>query len=141
MQIDDVSRMVMSDHRELLAAVRGVEAMVDSASRATGDVARRIDELVALLQAHVADEEASPLYRECPQRYPQLRARLESLEAAHAPLLDELRALVGACDAASQLELDSPLSIRIRTAIASLRAHEAAEAAVLGELQNLLTTH
>jgi hypothetical protein len=136
MQIDDVSRMVMNDHRELLAAARSVEAMVDSESRATGDVARRIEELAGLLRDHITDEEASPLYREYPQRHPGVREELERLKAAHAPLVEELAELARACDGAADLELDSPLSIRIRAAIASLRAHEAAEADVIQKLRD-----
>jgi hypothetical protein len=137
MQGDDLGRTVMEEHGELLAAVRGVEAFVESAPRATGDIARRLDELATLLHAHVVDEEKSALYLEYPQLYPSLGDELRRLRASHEPLIASLRELARACSSATALDLDAPLSIRIRTAIASLRQHEAAEADAIRRIREL----
>jgi hypothetical protein len=134
-EMDEVRGMVMDDHRDLLSALRGVEALVESASCATGDVARRLAALAQLLAEHIAEEERSALFRDYPSRYPQVRDELLRLQAAHAPMLTELRELSVASESANRLELDSPMSIRIRTAIAALRQHEAAEADVLARLR------
>jgi hypothetical protein len=128
MHIEELTRTMMDDHAELLAALRGVEAMVESSTPATGDLARRLDELTALLRSHIAEEEASPLYVEYAKRDPELGEELQRLKAGHPDLLAELRSLSRACDAAPRLPLGGKLSIRIRKAVASLREHEAAEA-------------
>jgi hypothetical protein len=137
MQVDEVSRAMMEDHGELLGAIRAVEAMVDSASRATGDVARRLHDLAELWEAHVVEEEAAPLYTEYAERYAPVAGELTRLKASHPVMLGELRSLARACDSAETLELDSPLSIRIRTAIATLRQHEASEAAAIQRIRVL----
>lgn len=89
------------------------------------------------MEAHVGDEEASPLYVEYPERHPAVAGELTRLKASHPVLLGELRSLARACDGAATLDLDSPLSIRIRSLIATLRQHEAAEAAAIQRIREL----
>jgi hypothetical protein len=129
-----VSPTVLDHHRTLLADARGVESLVESELAATGDAARRLRRLEEDFTAHVLEEERSRLYTEVPQSHPDLAPRIETLASQHAPILAELRSLARACDHATSLPFDSELSVRIRRMIAELRAHEAAEAALLCEL-------
>jgi hypothetical protein len=138
--IDDMGRNLMDEHRDVLSAVRAVEAMVEASVRATGDVARKLDALAEMFATHIADEEASALYSIYPERYSEVEQVLRSLQAEHRPLIEQLRQAARDCNGATSLDFDSPLSIRIRKTIAALRRHEAAEAEAIQEIRALAPT-
>jgi hypothetical protein len=131
--VEETTHWVFGEHRTLLAAIRGVEGMVERERAPTGDVARRIRELADLFAAHVEEEEKSPLYTEYPARFPSLK--LDELKAQHGPILAALRAAADESEHAIDLTLDSPLSIKIRGAIADVRTHEAKEAAAVQQIR------
>ena len=133
--VEKTGQWVFAEHRALLASIRGVEALVERETTSTGDLARRLAELAEVFATHAAQEERSALYSEFPSRYPALH--LDALAAEHAGLIETLREVATACESALELRLDSPLSIRIRAAIADLRSHEAREAAAVQQLREL----
>ncbi len=137
MNENEVGQWVVNEHRNLLSTVRGVEAIVEAPTApATGDVARRLDELAQLFESHAEQEERTSLYREFPRAHPEHAATLEELQREHAVLVRELRVLTELTEHAPSLGLETPLNIRIRTALAQVRRHEAAEAAVVQALNS-----
>ena len=130
-----VEQWVIDEHRDLLALVRGVEAIVEStAAPASGDVARRLEELATLFAQHTEKEEQTPLYRDYPQQHPDHREALETLRGDHAALGGMLRELATEAAHATDVGLETELSTRIRTTLAELRRHEAAEASIVQQV-------
>jgi hypothetical protein len=134
-------RQLMSEsteeHRELLAMLRSIETIVEGQPHpATGDLARKLAELAQAFEAHLLPEEESALYTWLPTNFAGLTDELDHCKQQHAPLLATLHQLAQRAEHAESAELDSELSVHIRTAIASLRQHEAAES---GLLQRALT--
>lgn len=130
-----VAQWVIDEHRDLLATLRGVETIVEtSPAPASGDVARRLEQLAEQFARHTEQEEQTPLYRDYPGQYPSLRGTLEGLRQDHGTLDQELRALAAEAARATSVGLETTLSTRIRAALAQLRRHEAAEASVVQQL-------
>lgn len=130
-----VEQWVIDEHRELLASVRGVESIVEtSTAPASGDVARRLEELAEQFAKHTEQEEQTPLYRDYPAQYPDHRADLQTLRGDHAAIGAVLRELATEAAHAKDVSLETELSTRIRAALAELRRHEAAEASIVQQV-------
>jgi hypothetical protein len=120
------------DHRQLLAQLRALETILECHPQpATGDVARKLAELAAAFAAHVPPEEKSDLYNWLPANFADLADELGRCREQHAPLLMSLDQLTTKAESAISAELDTELSVQIRSMVAALRQHEAAESSVL----------
>jgi hypothetical protein len=121
-----------ADHARLLSVVRGVEQLVESSVYPpSGDVARKLYDLAMQFSDHVQHEERSALYTWIPQRFANLRDEVERERRQHAPLVASLHGLAEEAEHALDVRLPTELSVRIRAAIARLRAHEANESSLL----------
>jgi Hemerythrin HHE cation binding domain len=120
------------EHRSLLAMLRAVETLVEAQPHpATGDLARKLAELARTFEAHVDPEEESALYQWMPATFTELDEELRECRDQHGPLVIALEQLARKAESATSVELDSELSVQIRSVVASLRHHEAAESSLL----------
>jgi len=121
-----------TEHRALLGAVRAVEADLEGpAITSTGNLARKLRALADICQEHSEQEERSEVMTWFMATFDDLRADMERLNQEHAPMLAAVREQAKACESARKVELMSPLAIAIRSAVAALRVHEAAESALV----------
>lgn len=120
------------EHGRLLGAVRAVEADLEGPSAtSTGNLARKLRTLADTFEAHCRAEEASQATSWIARTFPPLSGDLARLIEQHGPLIAALRDQSAACEAASDVELMSALAVRIRTIVAAVRQHEAAESTLL----------
>ena len=132
--VRQLTNFLERQHRPLLGALRGLETMLEPSPPAQGDLERKLNALADILEAHVQEEESGDLYRWVPATFGETKEALDDLRGEHASLVETVRQLAVATRGAETVRPSTDLSIRIRTAIADIRQHEARESAVLREL-------
>lgn len=131
---NELKAQVQQQHRSLLAALRGLETMVEATLPAQGDLERRLNTLGDTFSAHIEEEEAGDLYQWAPAEFSAEKKELDQLRAQHQPIVDTVRELAVKTRSAENMETSSDLSIQIRSLIADIRQHEARESAVIARL-------
>ena len=134
-RVRQLQEQLTTQHGPVLNALRGLEAMLETMPPpAQGDLERRLNKVADTLEAHISEEESGDLFRWLPAGFEDERDELESLQAEHPDLIARLRDLAVACRSADTVDLQSELSIEIRSAVAQVRTHEAREAALVNAL-------
>jgi hemerythrin HHE cation binding domain-containing protein len=131
-------KQTADEHSELLAKTRAIESLVEGMHYPPpGDVARKLRALAEHLAAHIDEEEKSPLYTTVPEKVPELRDEIALRRGEHVPLMIALRQLTVEAERAHDASMASALGMRIRSAVAAVRQHEAGESSILHRLREL----
>lgn len=120
-----------SQHKTLLAALRGLEAMLETSPPAQGDLARRLNAMADILEDHIAAEEAGDLFKWLPKARGWQKSEIDALRKEHAGLVAAFRQLASETRGAPSVGLETELAVGVRSAIARVREHEARESAVV----------
>lgn len=123
----------LNEHASCMKLVEAVEECLDrhpdDASSWVAELERTLSCLRGTLQAHFTDEEAGPVFRNLPKRFPRLAGPLGRLESEHPELLRNIDEVIERARALKQPELFElrELNARAQLFIARFRRHEAAE--------------
>ena len=120
-----------SQHKTLLAALRGLEAMLETSPPAQGDLARRLNAVADILEDHIAGEEAGDLFKWLPIARSSRKGEIEALRQEHPGMVAAFRQLANETRGAPSVGIETELAVGVRSAIAKVREHEARESAVV----------
>lgn len=129
----DERNVVLEEHRELTALVARLDEWV--APDATfgpewgAELNKRVGALVEHLRMHFAGDAEANLFAEVSMSSPHLTGRLTALASEHSEILKAFRRIVddGGNMPAGDAGLAARLALQTRSAIATLRRHEAEE--------------
>lgn len=119
-------------HCELLAELRGIEALVERvAPPAQGDVERRLDALAVVLARQARDERSAAIAAALPHTMVEVHKQLARRRSRYRHMARWLRKLARVVACSPSLAVGSRVSVDIRRTIGALRQHEAQESYVL----------
>jgi len=128
-----LAEQTLEEHGSCMKLVAEVESCLDrrpdDVQGWLADLRRTLSSLNVAMQQHMKDEEAGPIFRKLPERYPRLAAPLSRLESEHPELLSNIGEVLKRAHALEQPELHDlrELNARVQLFVARLRRHEAAE--------------
>lgn len=134
-KVQELKDSVEREHRPLLAALRGLETMLEASPPAQGDLERRLNGLADLFEAHAKEEEAGDLYEWATATTGDVKQELEELCSQHSPIVETIRQLAVDTRSAETVSPSTDLSVRIRATIADIRQHEARESGLIQKLK------
>jgi iron-sulfur cluster repair protein YtfE (RIC family) len=129
----ELAEQTLEEHGSCMKLVAEVESCLDSRPDDVrgwlADLRRALSSLKDAMQQHMKDEEAGPIFRRLPERYPRLAAPLERLESEHPELQRNIGEVLKCAQALDNPELFDlrELNARVQLFVARLRRHEAAE--------------
>jgi hemerythrin len=130
---DPFYETVLADHRHLCGLVSALQGRFNAcaegrAGAARQDLPRMLEELLKHLQLHFATEEAGGMLEEAVCRLPRLSRQAMALEREHAPLLEQLGAIVKTARESGDLQpMCQELNGQFKEFCHDLLAHEGAE--------------